>query len=1657
MLSRNDAPSGLPPRGPLKNPSPARLPRSASPFTAAGPAAAPVRRVPSTQPAYPYPHHRPAETGAAFDDAASTTTADSTATGTTAAGRNASAINTTDPDLSLGPLIEIPPYAATPSVAPSAAPSLPSRRSGSSSVGSAASSSGTGSGSGGSLARPSLSGIAANGSGPAAHPVGSNRMARSMIAPPHSSSSSATGLAHPQATQPGMRPVGNGVGPSIRPPSAIHPPSAAGIPPPSRLAGPSSMAASTSSLLRGPGASVPPASRRGSVMSTASDQPRYGSARQHHSHSHPPAPASEDGNHLSSARGSVNAHAHAHAPPAVSGYRSSTTASTLANSASVPNLRMAFSASPAPVSAVPAPNGSTSAASSSLLAARAGALRRGSTLPHPTTAATNGTATLASSSQLGMRASRHSSVSSTSGSERAAAPPRVTPPARRATVGEASRPAPTPSPVATTPDMQRYRGAAPVPTQRSPAQAWTDGAPTPPPPQQPSSPAPAPAALTPDSPTPAASRMRRLSTASSTASVNGTTPVLRNSTSSSSFGSNRTSRAPSVSLASPASGHTITPSMAMAKEALNSYLSTAARIAAQVMQQPVDVEALRNQNLELQLKVLQYETGIAKDHLNLINQNVLLTKRLLELQLELDARDPPPSAASLPPLPASPTVSVASMSSHSTSRNNRSFSGTPLSPAIAPAALDLRRVSTASGGGTFSPSPLPHPRAPSAVPTLADAPARTAVIDAPPPPVPITPPAGALHHHGQGHTADFGFLDDMPDENTPSRKQPPSRPASVAPAPAPVVAIEFPPVPAFEETPATIDDCDDAASDASSDFDANDDDVMGPPIATGGYYGDPEEVAPEPEAEPPHEEGMTSMVGLDRAAWATESLHLTELELVPESPEVRTIGFLADPTTAAATAAGEDAVAAKRRSFNAASAGALSVRLAAVSAGANSGANGSLRRRAMASSMAAQTAPSASTVDAAELPKPPTAAAKTLPNSAVDAAINAPLDPVEAAAHREEIRAVTTTAAARILGTAAPAAAADSAPPTSSSSAKLSVPITAESAFLAPPVHSPGAGIADDSAMFDYFEFDDGNNTMLDQIVLADDEDRILKLGDVDVDADEPEPVAAPEPPAPPAAAPAPAPVHGHAADASMVVIGDESLWGGAGMLFGSAGVDAVGDHSMMLPVLAEEAADHDDDDEDVAGTGAVVIGDVSELVVEDFQGTVPVAQFKAIAGAGMLSELRQWEVLDWDPWNWQTENLATAKVYNGIIIAESLVVLLLNGTVVALAARDPHLRDTAANILFVALCLNNALYGAAIAAERIKLIFEYLWTRTMCTLFAMTNVAFVVTSIVLILFISAERYLTVVRGIYISRQKSYAMVVSSAVMGVGHSLIHTIGGGVGMISRSGIFCYPSQVYSIVGLVDLILLLGNTSAIAFGYLSVLAKIQESYKSVKRITNVPQFGAATMQSLETAANESAEKRSSPNTGHGILASVRLGRVSVSPTTTDHETSATTGTASAHGSNPTLAAPSILLPRASSASLLSNSPTTPSMSALPMSPMSPMSPTTDLLPQFPDPQASSGLKKRPIRKVRSVQAEQKRRTEIRVLRRGMLSFLASWFTLVPFGAMIIDGFFYGKRISLELDTFSVVIKLLSEMCDAIILLTLDRHFNRALRRAVGLKQP
>ncbi|KAI9218651.1 hypothetical protein BC828DRAFT_388022 [Blastocladiella britannica] len=109
----------------------------------------------------------------------------------------------------------------------------------------------------------------------------------------------------------------------------------------------------------------------------------------------------------------------------------------------------------------------------------------------------------------------------------------------------------------------------------------------------------------------------------------------------------------------PATPH-YTPSMVTAKEAVSDYLARAALVAKESRDRSrvLSPEALRDECLDLRLKLLHYESSIPNHHLDLINQNIVLTKRVLDLQLRLDTAktiaDPQtPSSAAHGPTKAS--------------------------------------------------------------------------------------------------------------------------------------------------------------------------------------------------------------------------------------------------------------------------------------------------------------------------------------------------------------------------------------------------------------------------------------------------------------------------------------------------------------------------------------------------------------------------------------------------------------------------------------------------------------------------------------------------------------------------------------------------------------------------------------------------------------------------------------------------------------------------------------------------------------------------------------------------------------------------------------------------------------------------------------------
>ncbi|ORZ34093.1 hypothetical protein BCR44DRAFT_361848, partial [Catenaria anguillulae PL171] len=160
-----------------------------------------------------------------------------------------------------------------------------------------------------------------------------------------------------------------------------------------------------------------------------------------------------------------------------------------------------------------------------------------------------------------------------------------------------------------------------------------------------------------------------------------------------------------------------------------------------------------------------------------------------------------------------------------------------------------------------------------------------------------------------------------------------------------------------------------------------------------------------------------------------------------------------------------------------------------------------------------------------------------------------------------------------------------------------------------------------------------------------------------------------------------------------------------------------------------------------------------------------------------------------WNPLYYDQSVLDVSKAVSNLIILECLVVLALKGAVVTVAFRARHLLDSAANVLYFSLCLNNLIFGGSVLVFRIMLAASFAWTEPECMAYAILTVFCTASGAMHVLCICAERYITLVRLMRIPIKKATIAAASVWVQSAVYMVLHYMDGSKSTLSRSGYIC----------------------------------------------------------------------------------------------------------------------------------------------------------------------------------------------------------------------------------------------------------------------------
>ncbi|ORZ31663.1 hypothetical protein BCR44DRAFT_35026, partial [Catenaria anguillulae PL171] len=409
-----------------------------------------------------------------------------------------------------------------------------------------------------------------------------------------------------------------------------------------------------------------------------------------------------------------------------------------------------------------------------------------------------------------------------------------------------------------------------------------------------------------------------------------------------------------------------------------------------------------------------------------------------------------------------------------------------------------------------------------------------------------------------------------------------------------------------------------------------------------------------------------------------------------------------------------------------------------------------------------------------------------------------------------------------------------------------------------------------------------------------------------------------------------------------------------------------------------------------------------------------------------------------WDPLGFDQQYLAQSKLVSHLQIPQILLSVILNGLVLACAAKNPgNLLSSAANVLMMFVFVNNSVFAAYLFYVRLSLLLDFRWEKWFCLTFAATCTFFVAHGALCLTAICVERYLALVRFIRLKRHHAVWWYMTSIVTSAILTLVHFMPDGSAIISRAGVFCFPTKLIGWQGAVDASAMLVHSVAILAGYLLIYVQLRKVSRQATSAMKFPSMGNTTMGQLghspgghhHHSFDERGFGKGKTPSDHGhagtrvsslIIASASVSKVGVSSVT---ESTHSGHSAVAHHLGNSTTTPPPQLQTSSTIKrmrrMLKSGPSNWSIASTASSILSPNHP------------------------------------EGRVVLRGLLSlavyscFVASYFYLA------LHALLFKERQSVQMDWFLVSTKFVSDIGDAVILFYLDRHYRETLTSLLGIK--
>ncbi|KAI9183015.1 hypothetical protein H9P43_003931 [Blastocladiella emersonii ATCC 22665] len=387
---------------------------------------------------------------------------------------------------------------------------------------------------------------------------------------------------------------------------------------------------------------------------------------------------------------------------------------------------------------------------------------------------------------------------------------------------------------------------------------------------------------------------------------------------------------------------------------------------------------------------------------------------------------------------------------------------------------------------------------------------------------------------------------------------------------------------------------------------------------------------------------------------------------------------------------------------------------------------------------------------------------------------------------------------------------------------------------------------------------------------------------------------------------------------------------------------------------------------------------------------------------ATYIQSLKEWSLRTWNPYDFDWN--FPSKPLNGFLLFQAVVGVILNGMILTAAYRCRHkVLTNASSRLSVNLCMGYLVYGSCVTVMRIVLAAELAWPELLCYFSMCTNVWALATGCFTITNAAIERYASIVLQKSLTKRQANLMSLVAQILAFGFVCIHAVGQHP-VISNSGVYCYPASMGLFLGTIDNVLLSMQSVSIAIVYALVVRTLRKASRKInKTSTN------KSVESLPTmVASGSKPSALSP------AASVPAAEPKSLAVTDRAETPQ-----ALNGSSLMIADP-----RASAQALNS------SQSAI------------------GETSSSGAAQRKQQRKQKDAARSRNAEIERRIAIRGIWSLIASLFTSVPTIAFVGLMLSTGNRNSAAFDAYYMVSKLITEIADPVILLTMDIRFRSAV---------